>query len=363
MKGKGSGGYYIRNNKIYVYGTINKKRHRFSIGKEATPNNVRWIKKNYWNVLLNKIETNQNNIDFETLLLDTIELTKYKRDFVAHKYYISCAKRLIIPYFKKYKPNDIKPIDIEKWQNKMLEKYSTSTTSKLKSLINMSLEKAHQNDVITKNPTKIADKFIIKYEPQEVYSIDEINAILNTATGWVKIFFSLAFMTGLRPGELLGLKWEDINFEKKLIIVQRSITNNKIKSSSKTKNHNRVVILPQVVLDLLQDYDSKSEWLFVSRNKSFFKNSLSVTKTYFKPLLKKAKVKYKTLYSTRHTYISLLRNSGISRDFVSELAGHSEQVNDKFYYHSEITEEKMKSINDVFFNLNKAQYKTQPKKE
>lgn len=79
---------------------------------------------------------------------------------------------------------------------------------------------------------------------------------------------------------------------------------------------------------------------------------------YFKPLLERIGVKYKTLYATRHTFVSILRNSGVNKDFVAELAGHSSQISDKHYYKAEITPEKIRSINNVFFNI-RAQIRAQ----
>ena len=56
---KNSGGFKVRNGIIYVFGTINKKRYRFSTSKSATSENLRWIARNYWSVLLQKIDENK----------------------------------------------------------------------------------------------------------------------------------------------------------------------------------------------------------------------------------------------------------------------------------------------------------------
>ena len=48
----------------------------------------------------------------------------------------------------------------------------------------------------------------------------------------------------------------------------------------------------------------------------------------------------------------MLRNFGVSREFVSELAGHSQEVSDKHYYKPEITAQKAQAVNNVFYTLN-----------
>ncbi|MCD8490916.1 MAG: tyrosine-type recombinase/integrase [Geovibrio sp.] len=58
------------------------------------------------------------------------------------------------------------------------------------------------------------------------------------------IFFALGFYTGMRTGELLALKWSDIDFSKYTITVQRTITKNRIKESTKTEKSRTIDIIP-----------------------------------------------------------------------------------------------------------------------
>lgn len=362
---KNSGGYYVRNNKIYVFGTVDKTRYRFSIGKEATSDNLRWIARNYWSVLLNIIDEKRRpntSLKLDSFLLETIELTAHKRSKSVQVDYISKAKRLILPYFKGYELSEIKPLDIEKWQGIILKNYSTTTAKRLKNILNMALQKAYLNNIISKNPLTLVDSFRIIHSKKEPYSVDEMIKILTHAQGWLRVFLHIAFTTGLRTGELMALRWSDIDYDKRIININRSITKGEIKNSSALKNHNRVVVLADYLVGILKNYDSRSEWLFPSRTGEPYSESKAIAKHYFKPLLERIGVEYRTLYATRHTFISLLRNAGVSREFVAELAGHSEAVSDKHYYKAILTEQKAQAINNVFFELNfkdLAQFKAQ----
>ena len=359
---KNSGGFKVRNNVIYVFGTINKKRYRFSTNKSATSENLRWIARNYWSVLLQKIDEKEKgkeaNLSIEAFLLEMLELSKHKRSETTQNEYISKTKRLIAPYFAKFNMADIKPIDIEKWQTALLGKYSTVTVRRAKTLLNFALNKAVLNDIIPKNPCASVDNFRITINKKEPYTIDEMSKILRSATGWFGIFLHVAFTTGLRTGELIALKWEDIDLERNIIFVRRAIVRGKVSTGGVTKNHDRIAVIPEYLADILKGYDSKSEWLFPTRKGEPFKEGGSLTRMYFKPLLERIGVKYKTLYATRHTFVSLLRNSGVNKDLVAELAGHSSQISDKHYYKAEITPEKIRSINNVFFNI-RAQIRAQ----
>ena len=291
-------------------------------------------------------------------MLEILELSKHKRSETTQNEYISKTKRLIAPYFAKFNMADIKPIDIEKWQNALLEKYSTVTVRRAKTLLNFALNKAVLNDIIPKNPCAAVDSFRVTINKKEPYTIEEMGKILRAATGWFGIFLHIAFTTGLRTGELIALKWEDIDLERNIIFVRRAIVRGEVSTGGATKNHDRIAVIPEYLADMLEGYDSKSEWLFPTRKGEPFKEGGSLTRMYFKPLLERIGVKYKTLYATRHTFVSLLRNSGVNKDLVAELAGHSSQISDKHYYKAEITPEKIRSINNVFFNI-RAQIRAQ----
>ncbi|MGG7049106.1 MULTISPECIES: tyrosine-type recombinase/integrase [unclassified Campylobacter] len=353
---KNSGGYKVRNGVIYVFGTISGKRYRFSTNLQATNENLLFIARNYWSVLLNKIDeknaVKEPSYKLSDFLLEMLNLSAHKRSKAVQDDYISKAKRLILPYFKGYGLKDITPLDLEKWQSELLKNYSTTTVKRLKNILNMALNKATLNDIIPKNPLLLVDGFRVYNEKKEPYTIDEMQKILTHSKGWLNIFLHLAFTTGLRTGELLALKYSDIDWQNKLIFVNRTMTKGQILQSNSIKNHNRFVILADYLVEILKDYDSGSEWLFPSRLGTPYSESKAIAKHYFKPLLQSIGVEYKTLYATRHTFVSILRNHGVSREFVAELAGHSQEVSDKHYYTAQLTNEKIRAVNNVFFELN-----------
>lgn len=351
---KGNGGYKIRNNVIYVYGTVNGKRYRISTGKKATPANINWIKRNCRSVLLKLIDKKNNkkklSLDLENFAKEVLELTSHKRDELTQKDYISKVDRMIIPYFKSYNLEDIKPLDIEKWQNKLLQRYSTTTVRRVRNIFSMIFKKAVANDIVPKNPIDFADNIQVQHKKQEPYTIEEMKAIMKNAKGWLKVFVYLAFTTGMRPGELIGLKWEDIDFDKKVIYLKRSITKGVIKKDTLTKNHNRLVIVPEFVLKMLQKHREKNqtEWVFVSKLKKPYGDSKAISHRYFKPLLKELGIKYKGLKATRHTYVSIMRNDGVDINLVLEITGHSKEVSDKHYYTALVNDKKIQAINNAF---------------
>ncbi|WP_458701340.1 tyrosine-type recombinase/integrase [Sulfurospirillum sp. 1307] len=357
MQNKKTTGYFIRNNYIHVHGTIDGKRYRRSTKKKATKLNLRWIKQNHREVLLEIIdnEKNENKIYFnlEEFSYKVLNLTSKKRDKNTQKDYISKFKRLILPYFAQYDIRDIKVYDIERWQSILLERYSTITVNRVRNIFKIILNKAESYELINKNPINFAEKISVKYKKEEPYNIEEIKKILNNSQGWLKVFLSLAFTSGLRVGELIGLKWEDIDFNRNLIYLKRSISKGTIKYNTYTKNHNRIIIVPDFVIKLLYNLklNNNYEWIFVSRLGKPFSDGKAILERHFKPLLKKIGVKYKKLKVTRHSYVTFMRNQGVSIDLLTEIVGHSKNISDKHYYTPTINEEKVKIINQALDEL------------
>lgn len=356
MKNSRGKGYFVRDNHIHVSGTIAGRRYKRSTGKEANPMNLKWISENNREVLLNiiaKEQQKQPSFDLKTFSHEVLELTSNKRDANQQKEYLSKVDRFIIPYFEFYNLSDIKAYDLEIWQNKLLKEYSSTSVKRVRNIFNMILHKAVGYDLILKNPMDYAESIAVEHQKEEPYTLEEMTLILKGSEGWIKVFLYLAFTTGLRVGELIGLQWEDIDFDRNAIYLKRSISKGVIKTNTRTKNHNRTIILANFVIDMLKVHKELSinEWVFTSRLKTHYYDGKSILDKHFKPLLVRLGVKYKKLKVTRHTYVSLMRNAGVSSDLIVDIVGHSKEVSDKHYYTANINPEKVEIINNALYNL------------
>jgi len=82
---------------------------------------------------------------------------------------------------------------------------------------------AWRDEIITSNPLKLVKVPSIEDTDIRPFSEPEMFQILKNSTGQSCNFFALAFFTGMRSGEMLGLRWEDINFTRKEIDISRGI--------------------------------------------------------------------------------------------------------------------------------------------
>ena len=185
--------------------------------------------------------------------------------------------------------------------------------------------------------------------------------ILKNSEGWFKVFIHLLFTTGARPGEIMALKWEDIDLENGVIFMKRNIHKGVIyekEDESGTKNHYRTIFLMKNTLALLQQYYElrpHNTWLFTSRYNKPYSEPRNITQYHFKPLLEKIGVKYKTIYATRSTFISLMLNSDASLETIQQTVGHKlgSRVTEEHYLDEnvvDITErrDKVAKLEEVF---------------
>lgn len=241
----------------------------------------------------------------------------------------------IAPYFGKRELGNITPLEIERWQNQLLQKYKHLTVQKFRSILFSIYDKALKNDIILKNPLeKVTAPKVqnnIKIEEINPFTEKELNQIIEHANGYMKNFIKLMVGTGLRPGEIISLKSIDIDFKKRTIKVERtrlrSKKNNEIVDGlTKTMASNRLVDMLNVTHDALiaqLELTRDSEYIFLNKSGMPFYNH-DIISVNFKKILKQSGVKVRPLYNLRHTFASQMISKGADITWVSKMLGHKD---------------------------------------
>jgi len=247
-----------------------------------------------------------------------------------HKDYTKTLLNIIVPRFGATLLHMLTRNDIRQWVATV--ECSNKRIANILSPLRAALQDAQHDDLIQLNPL-----FNWTYKrneaPPKTYHIDPFNkdeqqAIINAATGQVRNQVITFFWTGMRTSELIALEWTDIDWQRKKIIVNKAVTQHaESDETTKTKTGTREIdMLPPVEQALI---DQKKHTL-LHGNKIFhnprtgepWKGDQAIRKTLWMPLLKKAGVRYRNPYQTRHTYASMMLSAGENLAWVSNQMGH-----------------------------------------
>ena len=178
--------------------------------------------------------------------------------------------------------------------------------------------------------------------PQEIRPLDlkQAKALLEAArTDRFEALYVLAVTTGMHQGELLGLRWEDVDLQNGLVWIRRTLTRNGgrlLLGEPKTKRSRRTVRLTNTAVEALRvhlrrqlDEVERLGDLYEDRGLVFatqrgtLLNPTNLRNRSFAPLLKKAALPAIRFHDLRHTCATLLLGRNVNPKVVSEMLGHA----------------------------------------
>lgn len=165
----------------------------------------------------------------------------------------------------------------------------------------------------------------VKRTDVEPFSLDEVRQILNTVRADFRAYYTVRFFSGLRTGEVDGLKWKYVDFDKRLIMVRETIVNGE-EEYTKTDGSQRDIQMNQAVYDALKLQEkatrSLSDFVFCNRQGAPLDHK-NVTNRVWYPLLRNLNIKKRRPYQCRHTAATLWLASGESPQWIAMQLGHT----------------------------------------
>ncbi len=221
----------------------------------------------------------------------------------------------VIDFFRGQNIDSISRLDIKKYLISLNIKSVSKNT--YKSCIKEIFELAVDDGVIQHNPA-----LAIKLSPDikkdiQYYSKDEVNKLLSVATGVMKPYLLIAFNTGMRIGEILGLQLSDFK-EDGYIDIQRTRTKGII-GTGKTNNAIRKIPYPRFIYNSIKMIQPKDNLFIFGNLDDAYKLRYE-----WERVCKEANVQKYKLSATRHTYATLmLQDNIVSINELAGLLGHS----------------------------------------
>lgn len=302
---------------------IHKKKRGFDTKKEA----LQW-ERDY----LNKVSGSLGMTfkDFIEVYLNDME-QRLKPSTVANKRFIIDLK--ITPYFGKMILEEIKPMDVRRWQNSLTtyrdengEPYSQTYLKTINNQLTAIFNYAVKYYNLKENPCHKAGSIGKKHAQEMLFWTKEefatfIEAMKDRTISYT--IFMTMYYTGIREGELLALTAADIDFEKSTLTINKSyqrLNGQDIISTPKTPKSNRVITLPEGLKRCLKEYVERNfgmketDRLF-PYNKSYLTREMKIG-------CEKSGVKKIRIHDLRHSHASLLVEMGFSPLLIAERLGH-----------------------------------------
>ena len=324
---------YTRGKRLWVRFSLNGEVIKKSLNIDDTKANKKLANLQLIPQIILKVNSGEffeiNNVPlFEDFAEMSFKLHRASRKETTINRYKSNYNKYILPDFKGKRLDRIKPSEISLWQDKLLQSgLKPKRVKDIRTVLSVILEDAVNDDVINDNPVRKVARLPHQAPPDiSPFSLEEIKAILLNANDQFKNFFAVAFFTGMRTGEIIGLKWEDINFTDMTISIKRTI-NKGMMTEPKTINSIRTIEILAVLLPYLENQyaltGDKNTFLFLNKNDTHFFDSNKIRNYSWKNTLLRANVDYRTIYNTRHSFASLMISRGEDILWVSHMLGHS----------------------------------------
>ena len=236
----------------------------------------------------------------------------------------------LIPHFGNVPLNTISKAKIMVFRGKLVKKgnngrlLSASRINHIMTPLRMVLTEASERFNFD-NPWKNIKPLSEPKSNVSPFTLEEVMLIINNVRADYKPYYIVRFFTGMRTGEIDGLPWKNIDFERRQIIVNQAVVNGVI-GETKTTGSNRIIQMNQLVYDALVNQQKLtkhlSEFVFCTKAGTPL-NHRNVTKRIWYPLLRYLELNKRNPYQTRHTAATLWLAAGESPEWIAAQMGHS----------------------------------------
>lgn len=194
-------------------------------------------------------------------------------------------------------------------------------------VLRQSLDRAVTKGWLERNPARAVDLLREEKPSVDPLSLDEIRVLLRDGlqTDEHRRYFTVAFFTGLRPSEQIGLQWDDVDWRRKLIGVRRSVGRFGEGPTKTIDSARDVAILPPVETALKAQRAAsqlRGSWIFPNRDGGPL-DITNLRERVWRPALLRAKLRGRPMYQTRHTFATMMLAAGERVDWVAKQLGHT----------------------------------------
>lgn len=255
----------------------------------------------------------------------------------------------LMNYFGKAKVRSIRTRNIQEYINYLCQHVSPKTIKNYWGLLRIFFDLAVQEGIIQREANPMLNKINRpkqEKKPVEAYTLEEMNLILKLAdkdeNPDIKLILNLALLSGIRRGEMAGLKWENVNFDESYIYICESRVvvegGKEYTKKPKTQAGIRKIYIPERLVNILKEYHKRYLENKLKCGKQFKDKGYVLSKPDGEPFSPqgisnnylrfmerhKDEIRYLKFHGLRHTYASVLINQNTNPKTVQHNLGHAD---------------------------------------
>lgn len=308
-----------------------------------------------------------NEIILQDFLLDFLEKYKMNLSITTYNCYMRICKKYIIPLLGDIKLCDIRPIHIQNYVDDLLDLLTPQTIKVHLNILNLALKRAYRLKLIKENVVQFVEVPKNKKYKNEIYNAEDMKKLLEKSRETsLELPIILASGLGLRISEILGLTWNNIDFNDFTITIDKITVRDKgqvILKEPKTESSIRTISAPKEIILMLKQLKkdrlaaklrgekSHRELIFYDKNLNPIAQDVLSKK--FRYFLQENNLKHIRFHDLRHSHVTMLIDAKVPIKVISERVGHS-NVNTtlNIYSHAlrEMDQEASDKISDTLFN-------------
>lgn len=243
------------------------------------------------------------------------------------RFYNEKATSHLLPYFGARRLTDIGTLDIRVFLNQKARKYSRSGLQHMKATLGRLFSDAVAWSYVRENPVRNVRLPHARLAPPQPYlTPEQVRQLVFALREPYRTIVLTAVLTGLRPSELFGLYWTDLDFEKQTMQISRSYYMGEF-GLPKTNKSRRTLLMPAVLSKALKNHRElskrkTSDLVFSTRQGKPIDPSRVLKKAVY-PALEELKMPRVGWRAFRHTVATLLQHLGVSVKVAQDQLGHS----------------------------------------
>ena len=294
-------------------------------------------------------KSKDDDILFADFMEQWLDVVKGSITTVTYSSYANMVKVIIAPYFreKNITLKGLQAKDIQDFYQEQLNRVKASTVIHYHANIHKALKYAVKLELISNNPADRVERPKQEKFQGSFYSSEELNDLFDAVAGTrLELAVLLGAFYGLRRSEIVGLKWDAIDFKKNTITINHTVTSCNLdgkcvvlaKDTTKTKSSRRTLPLVPFFRDKLLNIKSQQEANKKLCGRSYNKDYLDyiyvdeigdrIKPNYitgqFPKLLEKQGFRRIRFHDLRHTCATLMQMNDIGLNYIKEYLGHSD---------------------------------------